>query len=81
MPIQLNQQSLPTLTEPEVFLLFNILDQIAGNAERHKSEFVVSSCEFLFEIDYGIFETFQSVRSKVQSQALNLMMKNYPGNR
>ena len=69
---------LPTLTEPEVFLLFNILDQIAGNAERHKTDFVVSSCEFFFEADYGIYETFQNVRNKVQSQVFNLIMKNYP---
>jgi hypothetical protein len=76
MPIT-NQPS-PHFTETEVFLLFNILEHIVDNATRHKSEFVVSSCEFMFEIDYGQYSTFENVLGKVRSQALYLMMANHP---
>jgi len=70
-----------SFTEPEVFLLFSILDQIATNAERHKSEFVVSNCEFLFELDYGIFETFESMRHKVREQAATMLVARHPLNK
>ena len=68
-----------TLTESEVFLLFNIFEHIATNATKHKSEFVLSQCEFLFEVDYGMYESFQNVRHKVREQATSVMIKNYPG--
>ena len=62
----LNKNKVPDLTPEEYKILHTILSLVKSNMKKlEKGSYVFSECEFVFDIDYGILDTFASLFNKV----------------